>query len=241
MNLKVKSRSIIIWNMAIFLGLSFLFLHVQIALIREISALNFSLIKINLFNLKEILVVIVLAIYSVLNLKKWSQFAYFLAVASVTGFTIFLLSENFSKSILVALGLYLAIAYYFYQFLILELEEACYNPGFHEKHLFSPMLKKIEVTLKNNEEVFQGYLTNWNENSCYIYLKEITNFKNLEEIICHVHFCDKNFESLAKITSLSKDQRGVGLRFIENKDETFNWESFYTITEQQGLTAELIK
>lgn len=241
MTYKVKYRSSIIWNIIFFLILSFVFLHIQIALIREISALNLRLLKLNIFQLKEIVAVLTLAIYSVLHLKKLSQVLYFLAITTVVGFTVFLLRENFSKMILLTLGLYIAIGYYFYQLLIYEIEEPCYNPGFGPQNLYEPMVKKIVVNIKDQGHTYSGYLTNWNSTSGFIRLTDPVKNSLSKNLICEIHFCDRVFISNAILTTVSKKNDGLGLKFDLDDENAFNWKSFYQITEEQGLTAELIR
>ena len=241
MNFKVKYKSPIVWNIILFLVFSFIFLHVQIALIREISALNLRLIRVNIFQLKEIVGMLALAIYAIINMKNWSRILYFLAVTSVIGFTVFLLRENFSKMILVILGLYTAIAYYFYQLLIYELEEPCYNPNYDERNLYAPMIKEIKVIIKDEKAQLAGYLTNWNSTSCFIHLSEAVKNSLSKNLLCEIHFCDRVFISNAILTTISEGLDGIGLKFETDGTEVFSWKSFYEVTEQQGITAELIK
>ncbi len=89
----------------------------------------------------------------------------------MTRATIKNLSVDFSKLIIIALFLYTLITYYFYQFLSIEVAESYYNPLYNEDDLFPPMLKRLECELVDEKgNLATGWLTNWNENGCFVYL-----------------------------------------------------------------------
>jgi Ca2+/Na+ antiporter len=219
-----------------------MFLHGQMALYQEVSAVKLSLLKINFKSLYYIVGLLFITALGVLRVKTWAKYVYFLTVMVVVFFTVRIQMFEMSKLSMLLLFFYVIAAYYFYNFLKEEVKEACYVPGYSEDELFNPMLKKIKCEIQHGKENLHGYLTNWNDHSCFIKLNK--PFKTISQDIKFVtKFNERTFMSDAYVVSKTTTNDGVGLYFYKKEDEsiTFGWKDFYMVLDQFGLSPEMLK
>ena len=142
------------------------------------------------------------------------------------------------------LFVFILIAYYFCISLKIELDKAFLNPRFSQNELFEPMLYKMKALINEDENGgIRGHLTNWDEQSCFIYLdaKEMDKVKINKSVDLKISYNEHNFTQSAKVISISYNN-GVGLKFEHNKEDSlFNWKEFYQIVEDLGFTVEYMK
>lgn len=245
MNLKVYYRSPVIWNIILYIILSFAFIFFQ-----EIFRNTTSIIEKDLFKnfvLEHYLVAVIFTLticsFFIKN-KAITLFLFFITVSATFLLTSYNLFLEFSKFSLIILFFYLLIAFYLYQFYSVDIEESYYNPQFNNNMLFEPMLKQIPVVaIVNEKEVARGYLTNWSEEGCFIYLPE--PFKIRGRVNLKVSFLERSFMGSGVVVSSTSKNNGYGIKFkskqkAENLD-SLGWGEFYEIIEEMGLKPELLK
>lgn len=239
MNLRIIYRSAVIWNVVLHFVLSLLFLVLQQAIYQEKSVFSVSFFKSTLVDFWPILGLVIISSLLVFNLKKISHIVFIVTIGIVSAISAYHLWLEFSKLILLVLFIYILASYYLSFMLKADLHQAFYNPGFSEEDLFDPMLLRIKVDVIENKsgKTNQGYLTNWDEDGCFIKLDELPKEKNLQ---INFYFKDHVFTELGSITTISKKNKGIGVRFISS-NESHGWKEIYRIISDMGMNVEYIK
>ena len=236
--MKVISRSLILWNIILFAVLSIVFFHVSGSHVLNLSAFTFEF-----YNQAKSLYIIISVLAGFLFLSAFfvvrsSKLFFALLVLSVSSVVIMQLSDDFSKLILVILFVYLVVSYYYYQFLGVEVNQSCYIKNFSDDYLFEPMLHRINVNLEWNEESAEGFLTNWDENSCFVKLNENKRLPSYVKIKVYIN--DEVFEDSAKVVSRLGNGRGYGLKFKYKKSKQA-WAEFINYSNEMGYLPEIIQ
>ena len=242
MKLKIFYRSTTMWNIVLFILLSFFFIYLQEGLLQAKTVFDQTFLKESLTRFWSFNLLLLVCGIMVFRLKHASIFLFACVVAAASAITIFNLSENFSKLITISLFLYLITSYYFYQFLRIEINEAYYNPGFNNDDLFEPMLSKLNCEIKDLDSgsVYKARLTNWNPNGCFTYLEDASENLNLKNVQITTSLSDTDFNSQAVLACRTNDKRGFGFR-VPSIKEDFGWRDYYSILEQMGYNVELLR
>lgn len=242
MNIKIFYRSTTIWNILLYILLSFVFIYLSRAIYVSTSIFEkqflISFIKQNSLFI-GLYAITCLSVYLLIRVSK----ALFLltSVATVV-FITHLLFQDFSKLITLILFLYIIVSYYLYNFLDTQLNEAFYNPMFKEDNLFEPMLKKFKAELIVNSLEIPGYLTNWNENGFYLSLKEEIKPRSIKNASVKIFFEEHEFSCKVKLVSSLRDNKSFGFKVYENNEhEDLSWFSFYQIIDKMGYQVEFLQ
>jgi len=222
--------------------LTFVFIYIQEAIFLERSIFDISFLKLSSLKYKDLIISFALTALTVFSLKKISKFFFIISSLGVIYYTVINLNLDFSKLILIILFIYLLVSYYYFYLLDIELNQSIYNPNFKKNDLFKPMLMEIRVTIKSNNKDCSGYLTNWDESGCFIYLEEELD-NNSKIIELHLQLRGKVFIQKSVLATQAGDNRAVGVRFINEKMDKniFNWLEFKKIVSDMGLNVEYIK
>ncbi len=240
MRVKLYKRSIIINNLLVFILFSIIFLHILYSLDRGISAYSVDIFRSFLSDNILLSIVAFVTGVSIWNIFSFSKILFFLfcSLIFISGMVIFF--HNFDKFILVLDFIYLLLAVYFYIFWKLELEEAIYHPNFSSADInkaFAYSLN-IEVELDSGEKI-KGHLTNWDNNSCFLFLEMKNNFRG--RVNLHIEFENRIFAQRGVI--ISQYGSGIGVKFSFDEDydsigddgkNRFHWIDFLTIISDRG-------
>lgn len=238
--MKVVRRSMILWNLIIFVILSMAFFHVGGSDLNKVSSFsysNFGLMKTSYLVLG---VVSTLALFSLFLVSKLSKFTFVILVSTVFTLTVINLTFSFSKLILVLLFFYLVLSYFYYQFLILELNQASVNSGYTKRNLFEPMLYKIncEVELPDGKMI-AGYLTNWDDTGCFLKLAE--KLKLPKKFKFYIRIENEEFTDLATVVAKIGDDLGYGLKFDTREIKKFSWNQCVQYINELGYKPEILR
>ena len=238
--MKITSRSLILWNIIIFSALSVGLFHTSGSDLINASAFSSQFF----YGAKQVYTLVLslvgVTILSIYIVSRVSKGLFLVMVLFVASLTVYQLTNNFSKLILMMLFLYLIVAYYYYQFLNLEIKQACYKPNFNKKTLFEPMLFKIESEIKLSEEqVLTGFLTNWDEYGCFVKLREPTKLPK-EFNIC-IKLGSEVFKDRAKVVAYLGNGTGYGLKFKNKTVSRQSWINFINYTNDLGLIPEIVQ
>jgi hypothetical protein len=186
-----------------------------------------------------------LSSYFIFKIKRFGAVLFGGVVTITSVYTALNLVTQFSKINLIILFFYLLIAYYIYQFYLLECDEAYYKSNLDGDDLFAPMPRKIKCEIYKDQKLLSsGYLTNWSEEACFVSLDTILEKKRYHKCELKVFFEGKEFTQLFDIVSKTKSSNGVGLRKRINAKEkntaVLGWTEFYEIMKEMGLSAELL-
>ncbi len=86
-----------------------------------------------------------------------------------------------------------------------------------------------------------GYLTNWDENGCFIRLD--SDFQSFSEAQVRIHFAGKVFLQEGEVVAESQDLRGVGIKFKHTSKElnVFHWSEFTELIHELGFLPERLR
>lgn len=244
MNVSVFYRSVTVWNIILFTLLMFFFLFFQEGLFYSKSVFDKEFAKQAILSLAPLIGVLAVTAFSVFKLKKSSKVLFLLSIFSVASLTIVNLSADFSKLVVISLFLFALTSYYFYQFLKIELDEAYYNPQYDMDNLFDPMLKKLACEVHDSESgaKYQGVLTNWNLNGCFVSLEDFGDSgQALKKVVLTAFLEDRTFKAAGSLASMTKDKKGIGLRLSNKREEEFGWRDYYSVIDQMGYKVEMLK
>jgi len=240
--MKVKKKDILIWNIILFLGFSYLFLYFQYAYQNHLSPFSLTLFKKSLELFWYAIIPIFCAQVVVFFHHKKSINILLLSLALV----VYKVSEglflDFNKVILLALFCFLVIAYFFYQLYDEYLQLAYLNANYRKEDLFSPLLFEIECELIIGEERFSGFLTNWDSEGCFLYLKS-EQLPKVKKLRMEISFRGRKFIQDGEVVAQSTELHGIGLKFGENPKnlEVFNWAEFVELVHELGFKPERLK
>ncbi len=244
MNLKLYYRSPVMWNLVLYIFLSFVFLYFQYLFIETETILNRITLKDFILGHKLPLWNYVLTCGVILSNKKlFGKILFVTTILLTTIYTVDNILIDFSKFLLIILFIYIIIGYYLYQFYESDCNESYLNPGYSNNLLFDPNLKKIFVKVKNGKSITEGYLTNWSEDSCFIYLNGESDIGK-GQVQLEISHLESIFKVNGKVVSTMKNGSGVGIRFENIESEKFDglgWSHFYEIIEEMGFRPELLK
>jgi hypothetical protein len=245
MKLKIIHRSSSIWNIIVFVLLSFFFLFAVTAIINNKSGFDLTFLRFFLVKEDFFLAIILISSLSVFFHKKISKMLFLSCSIIVIGKVSLNLYEDFDKFIVTMLFFFILSSYYYFTLLQIELRRAYLSPNYSIKELFDPMLYKIPCAVesldnKDKKEELDSYLLNWDDESCFISCKwqDIPKDKNVNFV---VEYNGYTFSQKAKIVSFKKDI-GIGLVFMdEEKKSLFDWAEFIKIINDLGFTVRYLK
>ncbi len=233
--LKVRKKDTVIRNSIFYLILSFLFLYLQYAYRHQLSPFSMTYMRksIELFWYAAIPLFITSAL--IWSHHKYSMWAYRLCAFLITYKVIEGLFIEFNKIIVVALFFYTVISYFIYQLLLQYFTLARINPNYLISDLFGPLLQKIPCEITWEGKITSGFLTNWDESGCFIYLDEAV--KVPAKVHIRISFHGRDFQQEGEVVAHSVDFRGVGVKLDQTgKDlKTFNWSEFIELIEELGF------
>ena len=238
---RIKKKSLLVWNIITFNILSMLFYYVSVAIARGFSALsvqNFIFwMRESFFTIGLFFLVIVFLLFWLSKITKYLMFAFIFLIS----FNIInILTTEYSKTIVFILAFYLPIAFIFLQFLTKELGESYNDKGFSSFELFSPMLKKIPVVLKKGNLQRNGWLINWSEQGCFVFLKE--GLKSTEgRYVLNILFRNVEFKFEGYVASSDSKNKAYGF-LIEREDAIkSNWDFFISKIEDMGFLPKFLR
>lgn len=239
--MKLYYRSGVLWNQIYFLIVSIVYLFVISSIGNSTSPFKFSNLESFLVSHKAIVIFAIISAIFIYLSRKVSK-AFFLSFGlTCLLYSFYTMILHFSKiSIILASG-YTVVLYYFYQILSNELSLAYRNSIYSKREVFSPVLKKIPLTLTaGDDQELKAYILNWDESSCY--LKVISGELDEKNIKYRVNSELKGYklEDIGHLGTLSIGDNEIGLRF-EEENSTYGWNHFSGIMEMLGFKMEYLK
>ncbi len=239
--LKVRKKDTIVRNAIVFLGLAFGFLYLQHAYRHHISP--FSLVYLRKSAELFWYVALPVAVSAVLvwTHHRLSLGAYVLSVCLV-GFKVTEgLFVEFNKIIVIAIFFFVVISYFIYQLLRHYHTLASINPNFSRNDLFEPLLRVIPCHVEDRGEVYPGFLTNWDEEGCFIKLSSMKKFSKTLKV--QVKFQGRDFLQDGEVVAQSMELQGVGIRFKKTPKDfnVFNWAEFSELIDELGFQPERLR
>jgi hypothetical protein len=239
--LKVRKKETIIYNVIIFLALSFFFLYTQHAYRHHLSPFSLVYLKKELELFWYLAVVLVVSSFIIWKHHRFAIYFYQASIFLVSFKVIEGLFIEFNKIIVVAIFFYIVISYFLYQLLSFYFNFASINPNYSKSDLFGPLLKTIPCKLKGDGVEILGSLSNWDDESCFVKLETAKELPGSVQII--VSFRDREFVQTGEVVASTLDLTGVGLKFekVPKEINVFNWSEFMEIVHELGFQPQRLR
>jgi len=233
--LKVKKKDVLVLNLIVFLGLSFIFLYLQYAYRHHLSPFSVAYLKRSVEFFWYASAPLMVCVILIWNHHRWSLPIYSYCVLLVSYKVVEGLFLEFNKIIVIALFCYVVISYFLYQLYGYYLSLASLNANYSSSDLFEPMLKEIPCSVLINDELALGHLTNWDQEGCFIKLSQpLLSKKRLRVVI---DFKGRKFEEEGELVAHSVDFTGIGIKFGKTPKglKVFNWTEFNELIQELGF------
>jgi len=239
--LKVRKKDTIIYNVIIFLALSFFFLYTQHAYRHHLSPFSLVYLRKGVELFWYLAVMLIMSAFFIWKHHKYAIYFYQASIFLVSFKVVEGLFVEFNKIIVVAMFFYVVISYFLYQLLNFYFSFASINPNYSKTDLFGPLLKSIPCKLKGEGIEVQGTLSNWDEESCFVKLESAKELPKKVQMI--VSFRDREFIQMGEVVASTLDFTGVGLKFekVPKEINAFNWSEFMEIVHELGFQPQRLR
>lgn len=240
--LKVKKKDVLVLNLIVFLGLSFIFLYLQYAYRNHLSPFSVAYLRKSLELFWYVSIPLIACAILVWKHHRWSIPVYTFCIALVSYKVVEGLFLEFNKIIVVALFCYVVISYFLYQLFNYYLQLASLNPNYAPDDLFDPLLKEIVCIVQTEKHEHSGILTNWDDEGCFVKLHQpLPTAVPLAQV--RIEFKGRKFEQNGEVVAHSLDLRGIGIKFGKTpKGMTiFNWDEFNELVHELGYKPERLR
>lgn len=232
-SVKIISRSGLVWNLVLFCLLQFLFLHVVSEVHLGRSALSLASFKKYTLSMLPLLVLSVALMYSIFQAKKISLLLFILHSLAIVILASRVFIAGLDKVVLILLFAFIVMSYIMFIMWKMELEEASFRPGYTKKSLFRFLEYRIPVELRAGEHTVSGMLSNWDDNSFFMFAQDPLPVKLGRLVDVNIQLNEHLFTTKAKIVSVAPG--GFGLRVMEESSlASRDWKSFYDIIKSRG-------
>ncbi len=239
--LKVKKKDVLVLNLIVYLCLSFIFLCLQYAYRHQLSPFSTAYLKKSFELFWYALLPLGVAMILVWKHHRWSVAVYSFCIMLVSYKVVEGLFLEFNKIIVIALFFYVVIAYFLFQLFSHYLSMASLNANYSPSDLFDPLLKEIPCALVVGNSEYQGYLTNWDAEGCFVKLQGPLQQASHGKLI--IDFKGRSFEQTGELVAHSRDFQGIGIKFGETPKglNVFNWSEFTELIHELGFKPERLR
>lgn len=239
--LKVKKKDVLVLNLIIFLGLSFIFLYLQYAYRHHLSPFSMAYLKKSMELFWYASIPLVACAMLVWKHHRWSIPVYSFCALFISYKVVEGLFIEFNKIIVIALFCYTVISYFLYQLYGHYLSLASLNANYSSSDLFDPLLKEMPCVIMIENAELQGHLTNWDDEGCFVKLATASVPTNKVKVV--IQFKGRKFEQEGELVAHSVDFRGIGIKFGKSPKELniFNWAEFSELIEELGFKPERLR
>jgi hypothetical protein len=239
--LKVKRKDIVVTNVLVHLGLAFLFLYLQYAYRHHLSPFSIVYLRKSAELFWYVALPVIVAGAMVWRHHRYAIVAYNFCILLVGFKVIEGLFIEFNKIIVIALFFYAVVSYFLYQLLGYYYGLASINANYSSSDLFDPLLRKIPCKFYVGEELHKGFLTNWDEEGCFVKLETPKKFPRKVKIV--IDFQGREFTQDGEVVAESLDFSGVGIKFEQTTKDlrVFNWSEFNDLIHELGFKPERLR
>lgn len=236
--MKIHSRPIIVYYVALFSALAPYFVHLSNSLQNGTSAVDRSLF---MSFVQESTALFGLSILSIFFAWRMSRVTKFLVTFLSLGCLVYSMSialVDFNKVILIMDFFFLVTTYYLMMVFEGEIASASYNPLYVKSTIGQRCEYDLPCSVKLATQEIHGSLTNWDEQGCFISLEVNDSLlPNLDPSLeVETRIDDVHFNQIGQI--VSSFEGGIGIRFSANtktSSEGYNWSEYFNIIDHRGF------
>ncbi len=231
MAVSVKKRSITTKNILGFIIFSFLYTYVIYSISLGETAVDLNKL-IGFINVNQLQLTLgILSFIWVYFFWKYMDFVFvaYCIVSNINVFTYF--SNSFDKLVLVFNFFFLIVSYMFYLLLKSEKGESVYDPRFKKYFLGNKSEYKIPCHVSHGEKKYQGYLTNWDSDSIFVYIDSKERVSLSGRVDLEFEFGRNKFNNNGIVRTMYGNGYGITLK---KSDDDFNWKKLYNVLSDRG-------
>jgi hypothetical protein len=240
--LKVKRKDGLVVNLILFLIMSFIFLYLQYAYRHHLAPFSMAYLLKSFELFWYAIVPLVACTILIWKHHRWSQGVFAFCIGLIGYKVIEGLFIEFNKVIVIALFFFIVISYFIYQLFANYRTLASLNANYAPTDLFDPLLQEISCNIKYQEKELAGYLTNWDEEGCFVRLRQ-TSAGLASNVKVEIQFKGRVFSQDGEVVAQSIDFMGVGIKFGNTPKElnVFNWMEFNELVHELGYKPERLR
>ena len=229
-------------KLIIFVFLSFYYLYMIYSIRNKQGIFDNEQFLTFCFNHKFLLILSFITAWSIFSIKIISRKLLLFLTACIVIYSCFIFYETNSKIVLLGTCFYGIFALFLNLLWYEELNSCMFNPNFYDNQLYKKNKYNLNVKIQqSNGDEYEGFLTNWNEYSCFIYVTNKDKIKALTGLVkITVFLLEKDFHTTGKI--MTRYFNGLGILLLKDRNkntENLNWNDFYAIIENRGILNEI--
>jgi len=150
-------------------------------------------------------------------------------------YCLFVYSGKKYTFLLVAIILFfIIISYFIYQLVSIEENETYFSEGLTLDQLHDTFSSVLLCEVKKGKKIFQGKISNWSHNGCFIYLDDKVKLRG--NVVISVFYEGQRYTDKGKIVK-SNNNNGYGIKVKQNTT-LFSWNSLMNILYERRMRVE---
>lgn len=233
----IHSRPVVIFQLIFLCLLSPYYLHLAESLVNGVSSLDVVIFKNFILNRPLIMLLMVSSVVAAWRMSKLATIMTTVLVICSLSVAMTMALQELNKIILLMSFVYAVTSYYLVMLYRVETGSAPYNPLYSQQTIGRLSEYDLPCFVYSGDHAYQGQLTNWDENGCFISLTPgeggLADLR--EDIRIEVRLDGHIFEQIGEVVSTY--ERGVGIRFTssaEERDTGYNWLEYFKIIDDRG-------
>lgn len=232
----ILSRPSIIYQLFIFSLVSPYYVHLNQAISAGETALNIKNLISFASNNYFLLALSIITALTVWKMRSYAVWLLTILVTTVVFKSMQLALIDFNKIILITSFIYIVTVYYLGMLYKLEATSAAYSPLFFQNTIGNKSDYHLRCEIKNDQGIFTGELTNWDEKSCFVAFDE--GVAGLVDLTgpTQISFSFEGHDFVHHALVVSRFERGVGIRFTPDLsgNASYNWVEYFRIIDDRG-------
>jgi hypothetical protein len=151
-----------------------------------------------------------------------------------------LLTVSLSKSVLSTTFIFIILSLYYVLLAKNELSKAFYNKNYSDGDLHKHLLHKIPVSIKIEDQIHKGYVSNWDKSGFFLRFSEALNLMNTT-YDADLEFFNKKFAIKVTKHYRASDKKGFGFGPVLEEKNLDKYRDLCKIRNDLGLETALLK
>lgn len=215
-----------------FIWLSLIFAYACWCLGNGVSAFQVESVKDFLNGYFILIAVVPLLMRAIYKYHGFSVKMLTLYLISIASISLLQLGRSTNKLVLLSAFVYIIFAIYYYYQWSIESEMAAYTPNFSRFDLDKTKRFHLNVSIETKSGIYEGKLTNLDENSLFVRFDEEVHLENLEMVDLKSSLDNVAFTSKGRVCTYF--DQGYGIVVEDREKDRFSWKQFYLVISERA-------
>jgi len=240
-NLKVWTFHPATKNTMIFMVLSIFFLILQKSLQSSLPFLNIVFLQKSMMDEWGILIISIPAFFMTYRHNHHARYFFAIFCSAIVFRSLEGLFLNFNKVLMVVLFIYVCMSYTFYQLLNWSFTRAVFSPNYLLDNLHAPMAYRIPVNVTSDGKIYDGHLTNWDQEGAFLFLNKPWDDR-IREITVDIVIEGHGFGAKGSVVTATWDGKGIGVEWTKKSlPGKLSWSALVDLFEDMGWEPRLLR